>query len=109
MSEYIMARDPGYRDAMEEVAQALASVTRHLLPRDCPHGPWGECEDDCTWGESWPRPDFFIDQWAIALSTECMTPDGPPGELGVAAPAHLRTHVVRGLLDTASDHVRDSY
>lgn len=109
MVEYVMARDPEYRHAMDRVSAALQTVQDVLIPRDCKHGSWAECEDDCTWAESWPKPGFFVDQWALVVSTECMTPDGDPGELDVHAPADLRMHSIRGLLETGADHLRSAY
>lgn len=93
--------DAGWQQVQQRVAESLEQFAGELGPRECAHGDWVDCEDDCKFADTRPKPNSMtmVRSWVLVATVED-TLSNDPIISSVAAPGQ-RNHETKGLLHVA--------
>lgn len=95
--------DPAWENLQQRIGEALAPFAAEIAARECSHGSWVDCEEDCPYGETRAKPgsmpviqDFVL----VAVTADMGDADGDQ-EIHAVCRMGQRNHITKGLLHVA--------
>lgn len=98
---YLDDDDPGWHRVQQKIAEALEPFAGDLGPRECIHGEWVECEDNCQFDQTQAKPGsmVMVKDWVLVVTVESALSNDPI--ISSVAPHGQRNHQTKGLLHVA--------
>lgn len=93
--------DPGYERVQAKLGELIAPLAAEVAARECIHGDYVDCEQDCTYADTQPKAGSMpiIQDFVLVMVTADMANDEQ--EIHAVSRVGQRNHITKGLLHVA--------